>query len=252
MNLMENISISKMAGPNGSIAFERIEGSGPGIVWFGGLRSDMTGTKASYLADWARKTENAFLRFDYTGHGASDGNFEDGCIGEWAEDARTIFDAETDGPQILVGSSMGGWTSLLTAIARPERVAGLILIAPAPDFTARLMRPGLSDAERSILEKTGRVIRQEEWGEETLITAKLLDDGDHHLVLANEIEINAPVHILHGGKDDVVPLDHVMHVMDTIKAPSMVLTLNRDGDHRLSSETDLIRLLSVVEEFVSR
>ena len=235
-------------GPGGRIAFERIDGRGPGVVWLGGFRSDMTGAKASRLAGWARETGRAFLRFDYSGHGASDGRFEDGAVSDWADDAAAIFDARTQGPQILVGSSMGAWIALLLALARPARVRGFVLVAPAPDFTERLYE-SLSAEERAGLERTGRVERPSPYAPAPdVFTRRLFDDGRRHLVLPRVHGLRQPSRILHGLKDEVVASRDVVRLAETLGSDDLVATFSGDGDHRLSAPKDLDRLVAAVEE----
>ena len=171
------------------IAYRRIAGQGPGVVFLGGFKSDMQGTKALHLAAWARQSRRAFLRFDYSGHGESGGRFEDGCIGDWAEDARAMIEALTDGPQVLVGSSMGGWIALLLARSMPQRVAGLVTIAAAPDFTEQGFWAGLDPAQREILMRDGRIETPSDYSDEPyVITRHLIEDGRKRLVLVKDAD----------------------------------------------------------------
>ena len=234
-------------GPNGRLAYRRIAGLIPGIVWLGGFRSDMTGTKASYLADWATKEGRSFLRFDYSGHGASDGDFEDGSISAWLADALAAFDALTEGPQILVGSSMGAWIATLLALRRPARIAGIVFIAPAPDFTEELIWPSLGEEARRTLIAEGRIVKPSAYADEpTIITRRLIEDGRKHLVLGTRIAIAAPIRILHGMADPDVPWRHALRFADAIASEDLTVTLIKGGDHRLSTERELARLAASI------
>ena len=235
---------SYLDGPHGRIAYRKREGAGPGIVWLGGFRSDMLGTKAEALDAWARETGRAFVRFDYSGHGESDGAFEDGSIGEWTEDALAAFDALTEGTQILVGSSMGGWIATLLARARPERLAAIVFIAPAPDFTEALMWPAFTDEQRQTIMAEGRLEQPSDYADEPeVITRKLIEDGRNHLVMGDPIPIRVPVRILQGMKDDAVPWTHAVRFAEMIESEDVLFTLVKDGDHRLSEPANLARLI---------
>lgn len=231
------------------LAYRRSAGSGPGLVWLGGFRSDMEGGKATRLHDWADGEGRGFLRFDYSGHGASSGEFQDGTIGDWLEDALAAIDGLTEGKQILVGSSMGGWIALHAALARPDRVAGLILLAPAPDFTEALMRPQLPAEALAAIEEAGVWMQPSPYDPEpTPITARLLDDGAQRLLLdKGGIAITAPVRILQGMQDPDVPWRHALRLVDEIESEDVTFTLIKDGDHRLSREQDLDRLVLAAE-----
>ena len=229
------------------------EGSGrPGVVWLGGFRSDMRSSKAEALDGWAEREGRAFLRFDYSGHGESDGDFADGTIGGWTADALAAIRALTAGPQILVGSSMGGWISLLVArelAARDEvdRLAGMVLIAPAVDFTEALMWAQFTPAIRAAIETEGRWMRPTSYGPEPYpITRALIEDGRKHLLLDTEIRTRCPVHILQGMQDPDVPWAHAMLLVEHLAADPVSVTLIKGGDHRLSREEDLARLISAV------
>lgn len=221
------------------IAYEQRAGKAPGIVWLGGFKSDMTGTKASALDAMAARQGCAFLRFDYFGHGQSSGDFRKGTITRWREDALDVFDRLTQGPQILVGSSMGGWISLLLARARPERIAGMLLIAPAPDFTEALMWPSLpEDAKRQIMEQ-GEWSWPSEYDHEPYpITRALIEDGRNNLILHDRLKLSFPVRILQGMQDPDVPWNHALKLVDAIDG-DVRLTLIKNGDHRLSTPHDL-------------
>lgn len=235
-------------GPNGRLAFRRQPGAGPGLVWLGGFKSDMKGTKAAFLADWARSKGRAFLRFDYSGHGESGGAFEDGCISDWLADALAAFDALTEGPQILVGSSMGGWIAALLALRRPLRVGGILFIAPAPDFTEELMWRRMDDAARERLMRDGRFEEPSEYtAEPTIITRRLIEDGRRHLILGAPIAIRCPVRILQGMADPEAPWRHAVRFAEMIDGGDVELTLVKAGDHRLSQPADLGRLAASLE-----
>lgn len=219
----------------------------PGVVFLGGFGSDMTGTKAVALEDWAREAGRGFLRFDYTGHGASSGRFENGCIGDWARDAADALAALTEGPQVLVGSSMGGWIALLLARAQPARVAALVGIAAAPDFTERLMWPSLSPAQQARLTAEGRLELPNAYGPEPrVITRRLIEDGRAHLVLDGPLSLPSPVALLHGTADADVPVALGLDLLAHLQAPQARLTLVKDGDHRLSDPASLALLTETV------
>lgn len=239
--------------PDGrSLAYHRTAASGenkgrPGVVFLGGFASDMTGTKAMALEDWAQRAGRAFVRFDYTGHGASSGRFEDGCIGDWARDAGDVLGRLTEGPQVLVGSSMGGWIALLLARAHPERLAGLVGIAAAPDFTERLMWPSLAPAERETLMAAGRLEQPSAYGPEPrVITRRLIEDGRQHRVLDAPLALPCPVALLHGTADADVPVALGLDLLAHLQAPQARLTLVKDGDHRLSDPGSLALLCETV------
>ncbi len=213
--------------------------------------SDMTGTKAVTLEAFCRSRGQAFLRFDYQGHGASSGRFEDGTIGLWAEDALAAFDQLTEGPQILVGSSMGGWIALLTALARRERVAGLVGIAAAPDFTEDLLWDAFPPDQRAALSRDGVLRLPSEYSEKPYsITLKLIDDGRRHLLLRNPLDLACPVRLLHGMRDPDVPWERSLKLADKLTTPDVRVDLIKDGDHRLSREQDLQLLCKTVEELL--
>ena len=230
------------------IAYHRHPGQGPGVGFLGGFKSDMTGTKAQHLQDWAEAKGRAFLRFDYSGHGQSSGDFLEGCIGDWATDASEVIRALTEGPQILVGSSMGGWIALLVARAQPERVAGLVGIAAAPDFTEDLMWAQFSEAERAAL-ATGRVEQPSDYSEEPyIITRKLIEDGRRHLVLRDPLPLPFPVRLLQGTADVDVPSEVALRLMAHAESPDLRLTLVKGADHRFSTPACLDLVTAAVEE----
>lgn len=231
------------------IAYERIEGAAPTFVWLGGFKSDMAGTKAQTLADWAQKTGQGFVRFDYSGHGVSGGKFEDGSISRWLNDTLAVLDELTSGPLVLVGSSMGGWLSLLAARERPEEVAALFLIAPAADFTERLMWPGFSPEQQMKLLGDGRLELPSAYSPEpTVITLDMIEDGRLNLVMGKPFPFDGPVRILAGGEDPDVPLAHVEALLPVLQTKDVVLHRIPDGDHRLSRPQDLAKLLEIAEE----
>ena len=232
-----------------TIAWRRIAGTGPTVLWLGGFRSDMTGTKAQALADWARDRGRGFLRFDYFAHGQSSGDFLAGSITRWRGDVLAVIDALTEGPLILVGSSMGGWLACLAALARPQRLAGLVLVAPAADFTEKLVWPNLAPAARKAIEDEGVWRRPSEYGDPPYpFTRLLMEDGARWSILGGPIGITCPVRILQGGVDPDVPWRHALALAETLEARDLVFTLIRDGDHRLSRPQDLARLIAAVEE----
>jgi len=234
-----------------TIAYAVTEGRAPTVVFLGGFRSDMTGTKAVALEAWAEKTGRAFLRFDYLGHGQSSGRFEDGTIGRWLGDSLAAIDRLTHGKLVLVGSSMGGWLSLLAARARPERLAGLVLIAAAPDFTERMLLNGLSPEDRATLEREGRLERPSQYSPEpSVFTWKLIEEGRNHLLLDQPLSLPCPVRLLHGQSDPDVPWEYSLQIAKHLKAPEVVTTFIKGGDHRLSTPADIARLIATVEELV--
>ena len=234
------------------IAYARTAGSGPGVVFLGGFMSDMTGTKATALETWARDGNRAFVRFDYRGHGASKGSFEDGTIGAWLGDALAVLDGATEGPQVLVGSSMGGWIALLAARARPARVAGLLGIAPAPDFTRRMWQEDFGDAEREAIQRDGRVTVPSEYSEDGyVITRNLLEEAEQHMLLDAPIPIRCPVRLLHGMRDEAVPWETSLRIAERLETDDVEATLVASGDHRLSEPTDLERMLRTLEDLTN-
>ena len=231
------------------IAYERIEGAEPTFVWLGGFKSDMAGTKAQMLAEWAHNSGQGFVRFDYSGHGVSGGQFEDGSISRWLGDTLAVLDQVSDGPLVLVGSSMGGWLSLLAAQARPERIKGLLLIAPAPDFTERLMWPGFTTAQQTTLMAEGRLELPSQYAPEpNVITREMIEDGRRNLVMTGPIAFDGPVRIMAGGDDPDVPLAHVMELAELLEGEDRQVHLIPDGDHRLSRPQDLEKLIAVAAE----
>jgi pimeloyl-ACP methyl ester carboxylesterase len=228
------------------LAWIRQEGHDPTIVFLPGFRSDMTGDKATALAAFCAERGLAMLRFDYSGHGASSGDFLDGTIGAWAADALAAIDALTTGKLILVGSSMGGWIALLTALARPERMADLVGIAAAPDFTQRLMWDAMAPPERAVLERDGVLHVPSQYGDPTPITMALIEDGAKHQVLTGRIPIHCPVRLLHGQADPDVPWELALEITRQVETPDARVILVKDGDHRLSRSADLALLRQTV------
>lgn len=241
----------KLDRPDGEqIAWRRVEGRGPTVVWLGGFRSDMTGTKAQALVDWATAKGRAYLRFDYLGHGESTGDFKaKGTITRWREDTLAVIDQLVDGPAILVGSSMGGWIACLVAMARAERVQAMVLIAPAPDFTEKLMAPEIPPEGRAALAADGVWLRPSDYGDPYPITRALLEDGARWSILGSEpIPIEVPIRVLQGGADPDVPWRHAVELAQAIRGEDVTFTLIKDGDHRLSRPQDIARLVAAVDE----
>lgn len=238
-----------LARPDGAkLAWRKVSGVGPTVVWLGGFKSDMAGTKAQALADWAMENGRAYVRFDYFGHGESDGDFARGTITRWREDALAVIDELTAGELVLVGSSMGGWLSCLVAAVRASRLRGMVLIAPAPDFTEKLMAPEMSADDRIELAKTGVWMRPSDYGDPYPITRELLEDGARWSILPGPVPVEAPVRILQGGADPDVPWRHALELAQALRSDDVVFTLIKDGDHRLSRPADIARLLAAVEE----
>jgi pimeloyl-ACP methyl ester carboxylesterase len=237
------------------IAVRTREGKSPGLFWLGGFKSDMNGTKADALDRWAENAGRACVRFDYSGHGESGGEFTEGTISRWLEESLAVYTRFGQGPQIVVGSSMGGWLALLLARALAARkdaapIVGMVLIAPAVDFTEALMWKEFSDATRLEIEQKGFWMRPSAYGEEPYpITHGLIEDGRKHLLLGGLIETRCPVHILQGVQDPDVPWRHAVELVSRFSRDDVVLTLIKDGDHRLSRPEDIERLIVAVKEF---
>lgn len=244
------------------LAFEKTDGDGPTLVWLGGFRSDMTGSKAMKVEEYAKERGQACLRFDYAGHGQSSGAFVDGTIGSWRDDAAAMIEAEASDESILVGSSMGGWIGLLLAMeeakrakadGRASRIKALVLIAPAPDFTQKLMWPKFSEAEQKTILEEGRLVQPSPYDPEpTIITRNLIVDGKNHLILDGLIETACPVRILQGVADPDVPHTHALKLMEALAGEDVVMTLIKDGDHRLSRDDDLAVLVRVLDALPSQ
>jgi pimeloyl-ACP methyl ester carboxylesterase len=231
------------------------ENKHPGVVWLGGFKSDMKGTKAAALDDWAAVNGRACLRFDYSGHGESGGEFREGTIGRWLEESLAIYSNFCRGPQVLVGSSMGGWIALLLAqrlraVKNAAPLAGMVLIAPAVDFTEELMWRQFSPEIKSEIEDKGEWLRPSEYSADGYpVTKALIEDGRRHLMMGGLIEPGCPVHILQGVQDPDVPWRHAVELVSRFSRDDVVLTLIKDGDHRLSRPDDIARILNAVEEF---
>jgi pimeloyl-ACP methyl ester carboxylesterase len=231
------------------------QSAGPGLFWLGGFKSDMRGTKAEALDRWAEAQGRACLRFDYSGHGESSGDFKDGTIGRWLEESCAVYTRFAKGPQVVVGSSMGGWLALLLAQRLAERkdvppMAGMVLIAPAVDFTEELMWKQFPDAIKNEIESKGVWLRPSDYDAGGYpITRGLIEEGREHLLLGGLIETRCPVHILQGVKDPDVPWRHAQELVTRFARDDVVLTLIKDGDHRLSRPEDLERLIAAVKAF---
>jgi pimeloyl-ACP methyl ester carboxylesterase len=237
-----------------SIAVRARPGGAPGLFWLGGFHSDMQGIKAIALDAWAAEQDRACVRFDYSGHGESGGDFIDGTIGRWLEDSVAVFEQFCAGPQVVIGSSMGGWMALLLAreIAnRPESrasLAGLVLIAPAPDFTEQLMWNGFSPEIQQEIQTQGFWLRPSQYGDPYPITRALIEEGRNHLLLGSAINVGCPVRILQGAQDPDVPWRHAFALTQRLPSDDVVLTMIQDGDHRLSRPQDIARIIAAVAE----
>ena len=237
------------------VAVRARAGRAPGLFWLGGFNSDMKGTKALALDAWAAEHGRACVRFDYSGHGESGGKFVDGTIGRWLEESVAVFEQFCRGPQVVIGSSMGGWMALLLAreVARRQNdasIAGLVLIAPAPDFTEELMWKGFSPEIREEIDSKGVWFRPSQYGDGTPypITRALIEEGRNHLLLGSSIDVGCPVHILQGAQDPDVPWRHAFALVQRLPAEDVVLTMIQDGDHRLSRPQDIARIIAAVSE----
>ncbi len=238
-------------GPN--LAYQRVEPMGfgsqlPGVVFLGGFNSDMTGSKATALESFCRSRGQAFVRFDYSGHGRSGGSFRDGSIGQWKADAMAVFDSLTSGQQILVGSSMGGWIMLLLALARRDRVRALIGIAAAPDFTEDLIWDRLPDDDRRRLVRDGSIEQPSAYSAAPyLVTRRLIEEARNHLLLRSPIAIDVPVRLLHGMQDRDVPFETSIRLAAQLCSADVEVSLIKSGDHRLSSATDLLKITDILQ-----
>ncbi|MGZ9114404.1 MAG: alpha/beta fold hydrolase [Brevundimonas sp.] len=239
--------IQRLRRPDGeTLAFRQIEGEGPTVVWIGGFRSDMEGTKALALDAAARERGWNYLRYDHFAHGQSTGDWRRATIGRWREDAIALIDS-VEGPVVPVGSSMGGWVALLLALARADRLAGLVLVNPAQDFTERLMWPGLADHERQAILRDGETLIAGEGLGEYVLTRAMFEEAREWLMLDAAIPVASPVHILQGRADDVVPWRHAIRLVERLSGGDIRLDLIEGGDHRLSSPADLQRLIEAIE-----
>ncbi|WP_299742881.1 alpha/beta hydrolase [uncultured Tateyamaria sp.] len=234
------------------LAYHRSEGTGPWVVFLGGLKSDMEGTKAIHLEAWCRAQGRAFLRFDYSGHGESSGTFEEGCIGDWAEDTAHALSSLTDGKLIVVGSSMGGWQSLLYARAHPDRIAGLVTIAAAPDFTEDGYWASFTDAQKATLEADGQIAMPSDYMEPYIITKRLIEDGRNQLVLRDPLPLLFPVRCLQGTADTAVTTETAIRLLNHAESPDMRLTLVKDADHRFSDGPCLGLIEDAITDILER
>ena len=236
------------------IAYHKTEGKSPTIVFLGGFSSDMTGSKATALEAYAKRRGQGFLRFDYQGHGASSGKFEDGTIGLWASDAIAAVEQLTEGPLILVGSSMGGWMKLLVALKVKERVSALVGLAAAPDFTEDLIWDWLSHEERETLERDGLLHQASDYEDEGtyVITLKLLEEGRSHLLLREPIPLTCPVRLIHGDQDTDVPWKVSLKLMEMLESDDVELILVKGAGHRLSDAPDIVRLEATLDRLLAQ
>ena len=234
------------------LAFHRSQGRGPWIVFLGGLKSDMEGTKAVHLEAWARARGRAFLRFDYSGHGESGGAFEDSCIGDWHEDTLAAVGALTDGPILPVGSSMGGWQALLLARAVPGRIAAMVTIAAAPDFTEDGWWAGFSDDQKRALATAGRIELPSDYMEPFVVTRRMIEDGRTRLVLRAPLPLPFPVRFLQGTADTAVSVATAVQLIGHAEGDDMRLTLVKGADHRFSDETCLDLIEAAVMDVIER
>jgi pimeloyl-ACP methyl ester carboxylesterase len=253
---LTEISPDYLAVGGARIAYRKRAGRTPGVCWLGGYRSDMRGTKAEALDEWAITKGHAYLRHDYSGHGESGGDFAEGTISRWLAESLAIFRANSDGPQVLVGSSMGAWITLrmVQELARADendRIGGLVLIAPAPDFTADLVEPGLTKAQKRDLDTKGFFETPSEYsGEPSMFTRRLIEDGRTNRVLTGPIDTFCPIHVLQGMLDPDVPYGHALKLVSLLPADDVTLTLIPDGDHRLSRPQDIQMILQAVESVI--
>ncbi|MCV2874967.1 alpha/beta hydrolase [Rhodobacteraceae bacterium XHP0102] len=232
------------------LAYHLTEGTHPMVVFLGGLRSDMAGTKAMFLEDWAKSRGRAFLRFDYSGHGDSSGAFSEGCIGDWAEDAAEILDRLAPKRVVLVGSSMGGWISLLMARRSPERIAGLMGIAAAPDFTEDGFWANFSEDQRAQVMGQGQTALPSEYGEPMIVTKRMIEDGRENLVLRSPLAIEAPVRLLQGTADEAVDQAVALRLLAHLRCDDLHLELVKGEDHRFSSPHCLDLLARRLDELL--
>lgn len=234
------------------IAYHQHPGINPGIVFLGGFKSDMNGTKATHLESWARSAGRAFLRFDYSGHGQSSRKFTDGSIGEWAEDAAAVIGELTEGPQVLVGSSMGGWISLILAGKTPQNIAGLVGIAAAPDFTEDSMWASFSEDQRQCLARQGQLELPSDYGEPYVITQKLIKDGRNHLVLQSPMSLPFPARFLQGDADTDVDQTVALRILRHASGDDIRLTLVKGADHSFSTPECLDLIGQAISEVLMK
>lgn len=233
------------------LAYHLTTGRGPCVVFLGGLKSDMMGTKAVFLEEWAQAQGRAFLRFDYSGHGESSGSFTDGCIGDWAEDTAEAVAELTEGPILPVGSSMGGWQALLLARAMPEKLAGLVTIAAAPDFTEDGYWANFTDAQKQQLAEAGQVELPSDYMEPYIITRRMIEDGRKQLVLRDQLHLPFPVRFLQGTADTAVSVETAVRLLEHATGPDMQLKLVKDADHRFSDGPCLDLILGAIDEVLA-
>ncbi|MCC1494795.1 carboxylesterase [Cognatishimia sp. F0-27] len=242
--------ISYMEGPRGDrLAYAKTEGRGPCIVFLPGYRSDMGGTKVVHLEAWARREGRAFLRLDYAGHGASGGVFEEGCIGDWTDDAEAVIRAVCDTPVVLVGSSMGGWVACL--LSQRMRLKAFVGIAAAPDFTEDGFWASFSEAQRRQVMEEGQLIMPSPHEDPYVVTRKVIEDGRRHLVLRDRLPMDWPVRLMQGSEDEAVTRDTALALFDRIESPDLTLTLVKNGDHRFSSPECLAHLEKTVADLIA-
>ena len=221
------------------------------FVWLSGFKSDMSGSKVTVLEAWAKAQGHGVLAFDYSGHGLSGGAFEDGTISAWREEALAAIDSLTSGQIVLVGSSLGGWIALLSALALNARVAAMVLIAPAPDFTQKLMWPEFPTAQQAEILEQGRTLRPSDYGDPYPITRDLIEDGKKWTLLDAPIELEMPIRVLQGMQDPDVPWEHAFKLVDALQSEDLVFSLIKNGDHRLSRDHDIERLVATCGELAS-
>ena len=253
MNTLQNVGAGILPCPSGaSISYDAFGGKNPGVVFLHGFRSDKNGTKVLDLKEFCREQGHAFLSFDAFGHGQSSGNLLEGTIGRWAEDALYVLDTLTQGPQILVGSSFGGWISLLVAPQRPERIAALVGLAAAPDFTEDLMQRTFTPEQLRQLDEQGEVVLQDcaDPGNDWHIPKLLIEEARNNLVLQGPIKLDCPVRLIHGQQDDDVPWSQALQIAELVTGDDVQVTLIKDAGHRLSRPQDLARIRQVVGELL--
>lgn len=234
------------------LAYHKTDGTGPVIVFLGGLKSDMEGTKAVHLEEWAKAAGRAFLRFDYSGHGESSGVYEDTCIGDWHQDTLAAIDALTDGPIVPVGSSMGGWQALLLARARSERIHGLVTIAAAPDFTEDGWWASFTEAQKAELQEKGQVALPSDYMEPYIVTKRMVEDGRQNLVLRDPLVLPFKVRCLQGTADTAVSTETALRLLDYAECADMRLNLVKDADHRFSDEACLRMIEEAVQDVLAQ